>query len=274
MGLSESSYYYDPKLTREEKERQDADIRNLIESVQMEIPNSGYRPVERYLKRQGFEVGERRIRRIMREFSLQAHIKRAFKKTTDSNHKNKIYPNHIGGMVVTGSNQVWVSDITYIRIDNGFVYLAVVMDLFSRKIIGWSISKRIDTDLTLQALRMAIRKRKPKKGVIHHSDRGVQYLSEGYVSELKKNGFIVSNSEKGNPYDNAFMERFMRTLKQQEVYLAQYETYLDVMDQLPQFIENVYNEKRVHSSIDYLTPNELEEMEKSNKNMSRFKVEI
>ncbi|MBN21123.1 MAG: IS3 family transposase, partial [Bdellovibrionaceae bacterium] len=144
------------------------------------------------------------------------------------------------------------------------------MDLFSRKIIGWSISKRIDTDLTLQALRMAIRKRKPKKGVIHHLDRGVQYLSEEYVSELKKNGFIVSNSEKGNPYDNAFMERFMRILKQQEVYLAQYETYLDVMDQLPLFIENVYNEKRVHSSIDYLTPNELEEMEKSNKNMSRF----
>lgn len=274
MGLSESSYHYDPKISREEREREEANLRGKIEECQMEIPNSGYRPVVQYLKRKGFHVGERRIRRIMKRFSLHAHVKRAFKATTDSNHSHRVYPNHIAGMKVTGSNQVWAADMTYIRIDNGFVYLAVIVDLFSRKIIGWAVSKTIDRGLTLAALRMATIRRKPPRGVIHHSDRGVQYLCKDYVNELEKHGFIISNSRKGNPYDNAFVERLMRTLKQQEVYLAQYETYLDVVEQLPQFIEEVYNEKRVHSAIGYLTPNELEELEKQNRDLSRFEVEL
>jgi len=274
IGLSSSSYYYDPKFTREERERQDADLRGLIEQCQSEVPNSGYRPVQQYLKRRGVRVGERRIRRVMKRFSMHAKIKRAFKVTTDSNHDHRVYPNHLPGMKLTGSNQVWAADITYIRIDNGFVYLAVIADLFNRKIIGWSVSKHIDGDLTLNALRMAISRQKPSQGVIHHSDRGVQYLCGDYVTELKTNGFIISNSRKGNPYDNAFLESLMKTLKQQEVYLAKYETYLDVVDQLPQFIEDVYNEKRVHSGIGYLTPNELEEMEKSNMDVSRFELEI
>ncbi len=274
IELSQSSYYYDPKISREEREQQDADLRGKIEECQIEIPNSGYRPVEHYLKKKGFNVGERRIRRVMKRFSMQARLKRAFVVTTNSNHSKKVYPNHIAGMRVSGSNQVWVADITYIRIDNGFVYLAVILDLFLRKIIGWAVSKNIDGDLTLAALRMAIARRNPPPGVIHHSDRGVQYLCENYIDELKSGKFIISNSRKGNPYDNAFAERLMRTLKQQEVYLAKYETYLDVVEQLPQFIEDVYNEKRVHSAIGYLTPNELEEMEKQNKDVSRFELEI
>lgn len=274
IDLSQSSFYYEPNISREERERQDADLRGKIEECQIEIPNSGYRPVERYLKRKGFHVGERRIRRVMRRFSMHARLKRAFVATTNSNHSKTVYPNHIAGMTLTGSNQVWAADITYIRIDNGFVYLAVIVDLFSRKIVGWSVSKNIDGELTLAALQMAITRRNPPKGVIHHSDRGVQYLCENYVAELKEHGFIISNSRKGNPYDNAFAERIMRTLKQQEVYLAKYETYLDVVEQLPQFIEDVYNEKRVHSAIGYLTPNELEEMEKQNKNVSRFELQI
>lgn len=274
IGLSPSSYYYDPKVSREERERQDADLRGKIEDIQAELPESGYRTVECYLKRKGLRVGERRIRRVMKKYSLHAKLKRAFQVTTDSNHDHRVYPNHVAGMRITGSDQVWVADLTYIRIDNGFVYLAVVMDLFLRKVIGWAISKRIDGDLALSALRMAIRRRNPPPGVIHHSDRGVQYLCRGYVGELRKHGFIISNSRKGNPYDNAFVERLMRTLKQQEVYLANYETYLDVVEQLPRFIEEVYNEKRVHSALEYLTPNELEEMEKSNQDVSRFEVEI
>jgi len=157
-----------------------------------------------------------------------------------------------------GLDEVWTADLTYIRIGNGFVYLAIILDLYSRRVIGWHVSKRIDGDLAVTVLRMAIERRNPKPGCIHHADRGVQYLCDDYIKLLTERGFWISNSAKGNPYDNAWTERFMRALKQEEVYLANYETYLDVVDNLPRFIEEVYNEKRVHSGIDYLTPSELE----------------
>ena len=144
------------------------------------------------------------------------------------------------------------------RIENGFVYLAVILDLFSRRAIGWAISKNIDADLAVNALKMAIAKRKPPKGCIHHSDRGVQHLCKKYIELLEKDDFKISNSAKGNPYHNAFLESFMKTLKQEEVYLANYETYLDVIENLPGFIEEVYNEKRIHSSIDLTFPPWLE----------------
>lgn len=274
IGVNSSSFYYKPKVPRAQRERQDADLRNQIEQVQMEFPRSGYRTVRQYLLRLGYRVGERRLRRVMRKFCLQAKIKRAFKKTTDSNHSHRVYPNLLPGLLVDSINQVWAADLTYIRIPNGFVYLAVIMDLFSRKIVGWAISKQIDGELALSALRMAIGKRKPKRGCFHHSDRGVQYLCKGYVALLKEHGFHISNSAKGNPYDNAFLESLMKTLKQQEVYVANYETYLDVVSNLPQFIEDVYSEKRVHSGIGYLTPNELEKMVINNKNVSRFELEL
>ena len=274
IGVNSSTYYYKPKVSREEREKRDADLRNQIEQVQMEFPRSGYRTVQQYLFRLGYRVGERRIRRVMRKYSLSAKLKRAFKKTTDSNHSYRVYPNLLPGMFVDNINQVWAADLTYIRIQNGFVYLAVIMDLFSRKIVGWAISKLIDSELALNALRMAIGKRKPQRGAVHHSDRGVQYLCKAYVALLKEHGFHISNSAKGNPYDNAFLESLMKTLKQQEVYLANYETYLDVIDNLPQFIEDVYNEKRVHSGIGYLTPNELENMVLTKKDVSRFELEL
>jgi putative transposase len=271
MNLSPSSYYYKPKVSREQRERQDANLRDQIEDVQSEFPQSGYRTVRIYLGRLGIRVGERRIRRVMKKFSLRARIKRAFKVTTDSNHPHRVYPNLLPELKVTGINQVWGADLTYIRIENGFVYLAVILDLYSRKIIGWAISKRIDGELAINALKMAISKRSPARGCIHHSDRGVQYLSGKYVELLGKYGFHISNSAKGNPYHNAFVESVIKTLKQQEVYLAHYNTYLDVVDNLPQFIEDVYNEKRVHSGIGYLTPNELElKLEMGLDNPSRF----
>lgn len=275
IELSPSSFYYDPKVPRHKREEDDAMYRNLIEQVQEEFPGSGYRSVQRYLHRSGVKIGERKLRRIMGKYGLWAEVKRAFVLTTDSNHDFETYPNLIRGMQVTGSNQVWVSDITYIRIKNGFVYLAVIIDIFSRKVVGWAISKRIDEELTLNALRMAIRRRKPQRGVIHHSDRGVQYVSRRYVRLLKRLGYHVSNSSTGNPYDNAFAESFMKTLKRQEVYLANYETYLDVVENLPRFIEEIYNERRVHSSIEYFSPNELEEIEKKGEeDLSRFSVDL
>lgn len=259
IGLSPSTYYYDPKVSREERERQDALLRDQIEHVQSEQPKAGYRFVLRYLRRLGNNAGERKIRRVMKKYDLQVRLKRAFVVTTDSKHSHRVYPNLLPGRTVMGLDEVWTADLTYIRIGNGFVYLAVVMDLYSRRVIGWSISKRIDGDLAVAALRMAIEQRKPGPGCIHHSDRGVQYLCDDYVALLKHHKFWISNSAKGNPYDNAWTERFMRTLKQEEVYLANYETYLDVIENLPTIIEEVYNEKRIHSGIDYLTPVEFEE---------------
>lgn len=259
IELSTSSFYYKPKRSREEREREQVQIRALIEGVQKDFPRSGYRRVQEYLKRQGVRIGERRLRGVMEKYGLWAEIKRAWVKTTDSDHPFRAYPNLLPERRVDGVNQVWTADITYIRIENGFVYLAVILDLFSRKVIGYSISKRIDGRLALNALRMALRARKPPRGVIHHSDRGVQYLCNKYVRLLERLGFHLSNSAKGNPYDNAWTESFMKTIKQEEVYLASYNTYLDVVENLPRFIDEVYNAKRIHSSIGYLTPNELEE---------------
>jgi transposase InsO family protein len=274
IQLNCATYYHQPKVSREERERFDADLRDQIERVQLVHPRAGYRTVRQYLSRLGVRVGERRLRRVMNKFGLKARLKRAFVRTTDSKHSHRVYPNLIKGMLVTGLDQIWVSDITYIRIDNGFVYLAVILDVFSRRIVGWSLSKQIDGDLATAALRMAIGQRKPKAGIIHHSDRGVQYLCKQYVELLQAHRFHISNSAKGNPYDNAFAESLMKTLKQEEVYLANYQTYLEVIENLPAFLEEVYNKKRVHSRLDYLTPIEVEEMAKSGKLDGRFDLEI
>jgi putative transposase len=277
MGLSPSTFYYQPQVSREERERQDTDLRDRVERVHAEHPRSGYRTMLRYLNRTGICVGERKLRRVMKKYDLQVRIRRAFVRTTDSKHSHRVFPNLLPGRTVMGLNEVWTADLTYIRIGNGFVYLAIILDLYSRRVIGWNISKRIDAELALGALQMAITQRKPRPGCIHHSDRGVQYLCEKYVALLKAHGFWISNSAKGNPYDNAWTESFMKTLKQEEVYLANYETYLDVIENLPRFIEEVYNEKRVHSGIEYLTPSELEEKvrkDPSNQENRRFDLPL
>lgn len=275
IGLSSSTYYYQPKRSRASREREDAELRDAIEAIQAEFPKAGYRTAQVYLRRRGRFVGERKIRRVMKQFSLHAEIKRAFVHTTDSNHSHRVYSNLLPGKRLTDINQAWAADLTYIRIVNGFVYLAVILDLFSRRVIGWAISKHIDAELACSALRQAIQTRQPPAGCVHHSDRGVQYLCNAYVALLNEHDLAISNSAKGNPYHNAFAESFMKTLKQEEVYLANYETYLDVLENLPTFIEEVYNEKRVHSGIDYLTPSELEEKIKLDPTLtSRFVLQL
>jgi len=167
--------------------------------------------------------------------------------------------------VVTTTNQVWVADITYIQILLGFVYLAVILDAFSRKAIGYSISNRLDTELTLQALRMAIAQRKPRQGIIHHSDQGIQYAATNYIQELQNHGFLISMARKGNPYENALAESFLKTLKPEEVYLWENETLADVQRRIPYFIEAVYHQKRLHSTLGYLPPDEFEQLVKEQK---------
>jgi putative transposase len=274
MRLAESTYYRDPKLTLKERDELDADIRGKIEQIRVEFPRTGYRMLLAHLKRQGIKIGERKLRGILQKFSLQFKHKKKFVVTTDSNHHHEIHPNLIEELGINGVNQVWTADITYIRINTGFVYLAVVLDLYSRKAIGWSISKRIDGQLALSALGMAIGRRKPPRGAIHHSDRGVQYLCDDYVQMLEAYGFHKSCSRAGNPYDNAWTESFMKTLKYDEVHMREYDTYLDVVEKLPNFIEEVYNKKRLHSAIGYLPPEEFENKITREINVSRPTMQL
>ena len=261
MGLAHSTYYYQPQQQSTKAKKETADLRDRIERIVVEFTRYGYRRVTHQLRREGWKVNHKRVARLMREQSLQCQIKRRWVKTTDSEHGYRIYPNLLKGLEVSGRNQVWVADITYIRIVTGFLYLAVVLDLFSRKVIGWALSEQINAELTLAGLRMALAERGAVNGCIHHSDRGVQYACHAYVEELEAAGMRISMARKGNPYDNAAAESFMKTLKYEEVYLWDYHSLEDVKHRIPYFLQQVYNQKRLHSALGYVTPEEFEQAE-------------
>jgi putative transposase len=256
------SWYYEQQRRPQTRES-DVELRDAIECIILDFPGYGYRRVTHALKRSGWLVNHKRVLRIMREESLLCHLKRQFVHTTDSQHGYQVYPNLVKGLTIEAPNLVWVADITYIRLPSSFVYLAAILDAYSRKCVGWRLSTRIDTQLALGALDMALTTRQVKAGLIHHSDRGVQYASTEYVARLHGIEARVSMSAVGNPYDNAKAESFFKTLKREEVYLKQYQTFQEAEENIREFIEDVYNTKRLHSSLGYLPPTEFEEADSS-----------
>jgi len=233
-----------------------AEIRLILE----EFMGYGYRRVVLELNQRGFLVNKKRVQRLMKKHHLQRKQRRRFVRTTDSNHGLPVYPNIIGDLVIERPDQVWAADITYVRLVRGFVYVAVLLDLFSRKVIGWALSRSLHAQLAVEALEMALQTRRVQPGLIHHSDRGVQYASEQYVQLLVRQGIVISMSRKGNPYDNAKLESFMKTLKTEEVYLNEYETEQDARINIGRFIETLYNKKRLHSSLGYCSPDKFEDI--------------
>jgi len=248
-------YRFEPES---EPPDQDLDLRDAIQRIALEFPCYGRPRITAELKRQGWEVNHKRVGRIMREDNLVCLRRKKFVVTTDSNHNFRVYPNLAGTMELTGIDQLWIADITYIRLETEFVYLAVVLDAFSRRVIGWALDRSLEDDLAIAALKMAFRRRTPSEGLTHHSDRGVQYASNDYTSLLKDHGVRISMSRSGNPYDNATCESFMKTLKYEEVYRQDYRDLTEAYASIDRFIEKIYNGKRLHSALGYRPPIEFE----------------
>jgi transposase InsO family protein len=236
----------------------DLDLRDEIQKIALELPYYGRPRITAELKRRGWEVNHKRVGRIMREDNLLCLRRKKFVVTTDSNHSLRVYPNLAKDMELTGIDQLWRADITYIRLETEFVYLAVVLDAYSRRVIGWALDRHLEDDLAITALRMALKRRTPSEGLTHHSDRGVQYASNDYSGLLKENGIRISMSRRGNPYDNAACESFMKTLKYEEVYRQEYHDLAEARSNIGQFIEKIYNGKRLHSALGYVPPAEFE----------------
>jgi transposase InsO family protein len=234
------------------------ELRSEIQKLALEYPSYGYRRISKQLQQDGYFANHKRVLRLMRLDNLLCLRKRGFIVTTDSDHGLPVYPNLVPELQVNGINQLWVADITYIRLRHEFIYLAVLLDVFSRRSVGWELGRRLDASLPLAALHRALELRRPEPGLVHHSDRGVQYASVVYTETLLRHGIRISMSRKGNPYDNAFAESFIKTLKYEEVYLNEYANLTEARERIGQFIEAVYNRKRLHSSLGYRSPETFE----------------
>jgi len=253
MKTSRSGHYYKSK-----DKKSDAFLLEKIREVATEFPCYGYRRVTAHLRRNAIMVNRKRIQRIMVQNGLLCTIRRKYRVTTNSKHGLVKYPNLIAGLIPVRTDELWHSDITYIRLEAGFAYLAAIIDGFSRKVVGYALGRTLSPKLTIAALNDAISSR-DTASLTHHSDQGFQYCSKEYVKILKDSGIKISMSGKANPYDNAKMESFFRTLKVEEVYMSEYRTFEDVLNCIPYFIEEVYNSKRLHSSLGYMPPEEFED---------------
>jgi len=261
VGLSRATFY----RYRDTRESVDADIelRDQVQRIALEFPAYGYRRITAQLRRDGMVVNRKRVVRLMREDNLLCLRHRRFVATTDADHGLPVYPNLVPTLTLTGINQLWAADITYVRLPRAFVYLAVILDVFSRRCIGWALGRHLDATLTVAALQHALAERAVGPGLVHHSDRGVQYASNAYTGLLEDRGISISMSRRGNPYDNAYAESFIKTLKYEEVYLNDYETLAEAKASIDHFLSEVYNEKRLHSALGYLPPVEFEQTQSS-----------
>jgi len=256
-GVSRSGFYRFDKGGPPQPDG-DMELRDAIHRIALEWPSYGRPRITAELRRQGWTVNHKRVRRLLREDNLLCLRKRKFVVTTDSNHGRKTYPNLVGKKSLTGVDQLWVADITYVRLQEEFVFLAVILDAYSRRVIGWELSDSLAAELALSALRKALQSRSFAPGLVHHSDRGVQYASSDYTALLREHQIQISMSRRGNPYDNAQAESFMKTLKYEEVYRSDYYDQRDVRSSVGSFLEKVYNEKRLHSALNYVPPAEFE----------------
>jgi putative transposase len=255
--VSRSSFYrFDPE--HQPGADRDMELRDAIQRIALEWPCYGRPRITEELRRQGWTVNPKRVYRLMREDNLLCVRKRKFVITTDSKHKRRIYPNLARELVLTGVNQLWIADLTYIRLLEEFVFLAALLDAFSRRVVGWALDRNLDDALTLTALRMALDRRSPLPGLLHHSDRGSQYASRDYIELLEANQIRISMSRKGNPWDNAACESFMKTLKYEEVYRNEYRDLAEARASIGEFLEKVYHQKRLHSALGYVPPAEFE----------------
>jgi transposase InsO family protein len=254
--VSRASYYRNWR--KQEPKQEQVGLRDAIQRWALKDRHCGYRRIGRWLKREGWVVNHKRVLRLMREDNLLSIRRRSFVVTTDSSHNWRVYPNLARRMVLSAINQLWVADITYVRLQQEFIYLAVILDVYSRRVVGWSISRHLDSSVAQQALEAALKQRRPEPGLIHHSDRGVQYACGDYVKRLEAASITISMSRPGNPWDNAWAESFMKTLKVEEVDGRRYRNFDHAASMIGSFIEETYNEQRLHSALDYLSPVEFE----------------
>lgn len=251
LELPRSSYYYRTQA------KQEGELKEAIQSVAGQFPTYGTRRIAHQLRRPPYRyaVGRKRIQRLMRSMNLLRPVKRVRLRTTNSEHGFPRFPNLMEGLTVSRPDQVWVADITYIRLKHGFVYLAVLMDVFTRSIRGWHLSRSLDQNLSLYALQQGLVHRCPE---LHHSDQGIHYAFKNYVQVLKQRKVQISMASVGKPEENGYAERLMRTIKEEEVELSEYNDLEDAREQIGQFLEDVYMTKRIHSALGYATPAEFE----------------
>ena len=259
LGVLRAEYYrWRSNRSRVDMD-EDLELREEIQRVALEWSSYGYRRITAELRRRGIGVNHKRVLRLMREDNLLCLRKRGRIWTTDSNHSHKVYPNLARDLELSGVNQLWVADITYIRLLREFVYLAVILDAYSRRCIGWQLGQTLESELAIGALKMALCTRHLVPGLVHHSDQGVQYASDEYTKLLRENRIQISMSRQGNPYDNAKAESFIKTLKMEEVYMYEYESMEEAYSRIGNFLEEVYNQKRLHSALGYVPPVEFEQ---------------